>query len=90
MVTIAFWRQDIPNFGAQCVTIHYKSLLRHSEEGRSILLDAGIFFWFLRKRDKRPQRYGPSRYGNEDLMQKPLPLNGMYQQKGGLPSSVDA
>ena len=63
------------------------SYLSHMQ---TMSLNAGIFFWFLRKRDKRPHKYGPSRYGIEDSMQNAPPLKGVHEHNGLLPSSVDA
>jgi hypothetical protein len=50
---------------------------------------AGIFFWFLRKRDKNPLKYGPSRYGLDNDYAAG-DLAGGHGPQGKVPASVDA
>lgn len=49
----------------------------------------GIFFWFLRKRDKNPLKYGPSRYGLDNDYAAG-DLAGGHGPQGKVPASVDA
>jgi hypothetical protein len=50
----------------------------------------GIFFWFLRKRDKNPLKYGPSRYGMDATYAEEDKMAGGHGAQGKIPAAVDA
>ena len=49
----------------------------------------GIFVWFIWKRDKNPDKYGPARYGLPERGPGALPVSQQSLNMGAVPSKYD-